>query len=603
MKKSKILPILAVSIFSMSVLSGCGNSTKDNENNVSEQNIYAGQTISGMVVSIDDKNITINKADTNEEVTAELNDDISISMQLPQMQAPQQQGTASDAEPPEMPDNQENPPEKPDNQENPPEKPDNQEISVGDTVEITFDEEGNILSIVITSFNKMNNMPSDNMGGQGMQMQGGIDSYEAVVEYTADAEEDNKSYSSTGVDENAILVTNDANVVLNNIYVSRTSDESTGGDNSSFYGVGAAILNTDGALCISDSTIETSADGAAGVFAYGDGTVYVSDTDITTTGNTAGGIHAAGGGTLYAEKLNISTEGESSAAIRSDRGGGTMIVNGGNYTSNGIGSPAVYSTADIAINDATLIANGSEAVCIEGLNTLRLFDSDLSGNMSDNEQNDCTWNVILYQSMSGDSEIGNSTFEMSGGSITAQNGGMFYTTNTESTFILKNVDLTYSDDNPFLLRCTGNNNQRGWGSVGENGADCKFTAISQSMEGDIIWDSISKLQFYMTSESKLTGAITDDESFAGDGGDGYCNVYIDSTSTWTVTGDSVLTGLYCEGSIKDADGNTVTIKGTDGTIYSRGTGRYTITVEEYSTTADMKNISNVSCWDDYKVDM
>ena len=32
--------------------------------------------------------------------------------------------------------------------------------------------------------------------------------------------------------------------------------------------------------------------------------------------------------------------------------------------------------------------------------------------MSDDEQNDCTWNVILYQSMSGDSEAGNSTFEM-----------------------------------------------------------------------------------------------------------------------------------------------------------------------------------------------
>lgn len=69
-------------------------------------------------------------------------------------------------------------------------------------------------------------------------------------------------------------------------------------------------------------------------------------------------------------------------------------------------SPAVYSTADIAVHDATLTANGSEAVCIEGRNSLRLFDCDLTGNMSDNEQNDCTWNVILYQSMSGDSEVG-----------------------------------------------------------------------------------------------------------------------------------------------------------------------------------------------------
>ena len=63
-----------------------------------------------------------------------------------------------------------------------------------------------------------------------------------------------------------------------------------------------------------------------------------------------------------------------------------MVVDGGSYTSNGTGSPAVYSTADIAVNNADLTVNGSEAVCIEGLNSLHLFDTDLTGNMSDDEQ-------------------------------------------------------------------------------------------------------------------------------------------------------------------------------------------------------------------------
>ena len=135
---------------------------------------------------------------------------------------------------------------------------------------------------------------------------------------------------------------------------------------------------------------------------------------------TRGGM---GGGTLYAYDDTVTTAGESSAAIRSDRGGGTMVVDGGSYTTNGTGSPAIYSTADISAHDATLTANNSEAVCIEGANTIRLFDCSLSGNMQDNDQNDCTWNVILYQSMSGDSEEGNSTFEMTGGSLTAGNGG------------------------------------------------------------------------------------------------------------------------------------------------------------------------------------
>ena len=110
----------------------------------------------------------------------------------------------------------------------------------------------------------------------------------------------------------------------------------------------------------------------AGVFAYGDGIVYVSDTDIITKQSASGGIHVAGGGTLYAKNLMVETDGGSAAAIRSDRGGGTMVVDGGTYISNGSGSPALYCTADITVHGAELVATGSEALCLEGLNSVRL---------------------------------------------------------------------------------------------------------------------------------------------------------------------------------------------------------------------------------------
>lgn len=278
-----------------------------------------------------------------------------------------------------------------------------------------------------------------------------------------------------------------------------------------------------------------------------------------------------------------------------------MVVDGGSYTSNGTGSPAVYSTADISVHQADLTANGSEAVCIEGLNSLRLFDTNLTGNMGDDTQNDCTWNVILYQSMSGDSEVGNSTFEMDGGTLTAKNGGMFYTTNTESTFILSGVDITYADDSEFFLRCTGNNNQRGWGETGANGADCLFGAYDQEMQGNIIWDSISTLDFYMT-DSTFTGAVIDDETYAGNGSDGYCDFYIGAGSSWTVTGDSTLRNLYCAGTITDESGNTVTVKGKDGTIYIEGNSTYTITVDSYENTADMSGAPKTDEWSSYEVE-
>ena len=122
------------------------------------------------------------------------------------------------------------------------------------------------------------------------------------------------------------------------------------------------------------------------------------------------------------------------------------------------------------------------------------------------------------------------------------------------------------------------------------------------MQGDVIWDSISKLDFYMTDGSSLTGAVTDDETYAGEGGDGYSNLYIEKGSTWTVTGDSTLTNLSCAGTIQDTSGKTVTIKGTDGTVYVKGDSGYTITVEKYSDSVDTSGASKTSNWSDYEVE-
>ena len=518
-------------------------------------------------------------------------------------------GEAQDGEAPEEPDGDQNggAPDG-DRQSAEAEEISLSDIQEGDIVSITLDEDGNAASITVMSM-EMGGQGQPGGDGQGAPGQGGsggqsqgVDSYTAVNEYTEDTTVSNETIESTGTDENAALISSGANVTLDNDTITRTSADSQGGDNSSFYGVGAAVLATDGTAYVKEGSVTTDAAGGAGLFAYGDGTVYASGTTVKTTQDTSGGVHVAGGGTLYGWDLNVETNGESSAAIRSDRGGGTMVIDGGTYVSNGVGSPAIYSTADIAVSNANLTANGSEAICIEGLNSIHLYDCDLTGNMSDLDQNDNTWTVILYQSMSGDSEVGNSTFQMDGGSLTSENGGVFYTTNTESTITLSNVDITYNDDNEFFLQCTGNTNQRGWGQSGANGADCHFTGISQDMQGNVIWDSISNLDFYLTEGSSLTGAVVDDESYAGEGGAGYCNVYVSADSTWTVTGDSTVSSLENEGTIIDSEGKTVTIQGTDGTVYVQGDSGYTITTGSYSDTADLSGATAIQDQSAYTVE-
>lgn len=127
---------------------------------------------------------------------------------------------------------------------------------------------------------------------------------------------------------------------------------------------------------------------------------------------------------MNAEDLDVQTEGNSSAAIRSDRGGGTVNVKGGTYVTNGTGSPAIYSTADISVSDAVLTANNSEGIVVEGKNSVKLADCTLSGKMqgtyNDNSENiQC---IMIYQSMSGDADVGEAYFEANGGEITSLAG-------------------------------------------------------------------------------------------------------------------------------------------------------------------------------------
>jgi len=168
--------------------------------------------------------------------------------------------------------------------------------------------------------------------------------------------------------------------------------------------------------------------------------VKISDSTITTKGNNSGGIMTTGGATMKATNLKVTTSGNSSAPIRSDRGGGTVTVAGGTYKAFGVGSPAIYSTANITVSKATLSASKSEAVVIEGGNSVTLKNVKITGNNSKlNGQSTVKTNVLIYQSMSGDASDGASKFTMTGGTMTAKTGVMFHVTNATTTINLSGV--------------------------------------------------------------------------------------------------------------------------------------------------------------------
>ena len=413
-------------------------------------------------------------------------------------------------------------------------------------------------------------------GGFGGGMPGGpggssadID-YSAAVEITSAEAQSGQTYESSASDESALLISTSEDVSITDPTVTKSGD-SDGGDSCNFYGLNAAVLVKDGtAATITGGTITSDADGSNGVFCYGgnggqngasgDGTtLYIHDTSITTTGSGSGGIMTTGGGTTYAYDLTVETSGRSSAAIRTDRGGGTVVVNGGTYTSNGLGSPAIYSTADITVSDATLVSNLSEGVCIEGLNSITLINCDLTANNTQCNGNATFLDtVMIYQSMSGDAAGGTSHFTMTGGHLTSRNGHVFHVTNTNAVITLEGVEIVNEDAENILLSVCAD----GW-SGGSNAATLK--AIAQKLTGAIKVGSDSALTLELTDGSAFEGCI--DGSITNAKGEtvsedaGTVTVTLDSGCIWTLTGDSYVTEFYGDAANVISNGYTLYVNG------------------------------------------
>ena len=559
---------------------------------------YAGQTITGKATALEGTSVTLALGELTEDAAPG-----GDSQQPPEMPSDGQTGDQPTGTPPEKPertsgDNQsgQQPPEMPENSENgqpdgtPPDMPEggmggssftesgetltiditnaaivkngetisSTELAVDDVVQVTFDNSGSAATVEIVSGGK-----SGGFGGSSQVTQG--DSANTISE---DGTYTDTTYTSTGDDENALRV-DGATVTLDGITVDKSAGATSNTENGDFYGVNAALLATNGAnVTITNATVTSSAQNGNGVFSYGTGTtVNISESMITTTADNSGGIQTTGGGTTNATNLVVSTSGNSSAAIRSDRGGGTVNVDGGSYVSNGYNSPAVYSTADITVKNAFLTANNSEALVIEGKNAITLENCTVTGNMSDtkgssSEEN--VHNVMIYQSMSGDADVGTSTFSMTGGTLTSKNGDMIYVTNTHCVLTLSGVTIQNEDADGALLRVVGNSASHGWGTAGSNGAQVEFTADGQTLNGDIVVDTISTLNMTLTNGSSFTGTVNIvDNAQNGTAVSNNAVVTIESGCTWTLTGDCTITSLTNSGTI-NFNGYTITL--ADGTM-------------------------------------
>ncbi len=308
-------------------------------------------------------------------------------------------------------------------------------------------------------------------------------------------------------------------------------------DNSSFYGLNAAILAygssassaTGGSVAVTGGTITTTGQGANGVFASGDGAaVTMSGLTITTSGANAHGIDAAEDGVLSATNVTATTTGASSSVIATDRGGGTVTVSGGTFTASGYRSAGVYSTGTVTISGATLTANAAEVAVVEGGNSLSITNSSLTSTNANEDRG-----IFLYQSASGDASSGGATLTIKGGSYayTTTSGPAFYVTNQTAAINLTGVTVTNSSTT--LLKAAADS----WGTSGSNGGTVTFTASGETLTGDVVADSISTVTLNLKSSSTLSGAINTAKTAES------VALTLDASSSWTASGVSYVTTL------------------------------------------------------------
>jgi hypothetical protein len=379
--------------------------------------------------------------------------------------------------------------------------------------------------------------PGEDSGDDDSSTKSGVYSQNGaeVAEYSESGSKTQPvTYVSETQDESAVYVFNGGGYTLTNAELFKTGDSSSS-DSSNFTGLNAVVLSDYSEINLNDCYLFSNADGANGAFAYNEGAVVtVRNCTIETQGDSSRGVDATYGGKVYVYDSTISTFGDHCGALATDRyeDNDPPEIHAQNVvaTTAGEGSPGIYCTGTFVVDNCTTTATGSEAAAIEGLNSITLTDSDISGAVK--------WGVIIYQSMSGDSTIGTGTFDMTGGSLTNNSDGPdFMVCNTSAVIDLTGVNIVSSDDSDILIRATDSSSKDAninsdWGS---EGGDVTFTASAQVLSGTVSCNRLSAISMSLSDGSSLSGAILVEEG-------GEVNLSLDS-STWTATADSVVMAL------------------------------------------------------------
>jgi len=306
-------------------------------------------------------------------------------------------------------------------------------------------------------------------------------------------------------------------------------------------GNGAVVQGAQASL-VNNGTIRAD-DGVAAVHLTGAGaSVVLSGTGLIQAGGTADGIlidgsavngsvtgmagsiviegsgialnNMAAGGRIALTNTSITTSGAGAAGIGSSGANGDIVLSGGTVSTSGANAVgiAVSSAGRLQMMDATVATQGDGA---HGITLDSGATAVLSGSTVSTQGAGA---AALYVGSSQPS-----TITVAGGSLSALGGNAIEVNGANATIVLSDA-VNVTAGSGILMSVS-------------NGSVVNLSAQGVRLNGDLIADGSSSGVVNLAQGSVLTGRIDP------------LNVNIDATSTWNVTGNSVVDTLSNAGTV------------------------------------------------------
>ena len=361
--------------------------------------------------------------------------------------------------------------------------------------------------------------------------------------------------TSTG-DYNVVQVSS-GTLTLDGCTITKTGDTTrSDGDATSFYGTNSAIYAgvgtgnsssagstssaTGAVINIKNCSVTTTAKGSNAVFCTNGATINVEGITIVNNSRISRGLHCTYGGTINASNVDITTNSETSSTIATDRGGGTVTVNGGTATANGSKSAVIYSTGTMSATSLVGTSAKGEIAVIEGDNSIAMTNCTMTSGSSER-------GLLMMQSGSGDASGVNPVMTITGTSLTM----------TDSSAPLLEVATCVT------ATCTL--------------SGCTVTVpsgILMYVMADSQWSTSGAVGNLILDNGTYSGIVKYDTGYTA-------NVTVNSGATWNLTADTSIGALVNNGTI-NRNGYTLTTTSTSGSgTINETTGIETVQSSEF----------------------